>query len=218
MQERGARPRHAVEHDQPQRATRHVDTVAHRICAKQARVLLSAEYFDQAGDVKPVDVLGIKIEAGSFKLRSDAFVNLAQPRNRGEQAERAATGSQKQLTISRRDLSEITLSDVGDDDHSSACWIVERRGGSGAHRATFDMNGASALLCGLPVRFFLAGTVAQRRRSDDDTVRRLGHGVCKRLRRIDPVTVHSDVDVATVDTAYCEPIDKCFRCPSFEPL
>ncbi len=47
VQDVGPRPGHAVEDDEPQRAARHVDAVAHRIGAEQAGVLLGAEDVDQ---------------------------------------------------------------------------------------------------------------------------------------------------------------------------
>ena len=105
-------------------------------------------------------MLGIKIETGLLELGRDALVNPAQPRDRREQAERAAAACHEQLAIGGSDLSEIVLADVCDDENSGARRIVERRGCRGTHRAVLDVDGAGALLGGLPVRLVLAGAVA----------------------------------------------------------
>ena len=63
VQEVGPRPGHAVEHQQAQRAARHVDPVAHRVGAQQAGVLLGAEDVDQGADLQRIDVLGVERQA-----------------------------------------------------------------------------------------------------------------------------------------------------------
>jgi hypothetical protein len=57
VQDVGARPGHAVEDDEAQRAAGHVDAVAHRVGAEQAGILLGAEDVDQRAGVERVDML-----------------------------------------------------------------------------------------------------------------------------------------------------------------
>ena len=63
----GQRPRHPVEHHQAERASGHVDAVAHRIGAQEAGILLGAENIDQGGGVDTVHMLGI--EGNARRLR-----------------------------------------------------------------------------------------------------------------------------------------------------
>ena len=79
VQDVGARPRHPVEHDQAQRAARHVDPVAHRVGAEQAGILLGAEDVDQRRGRHRVDMLGQQQQAARFERRGDPLVHGAQP-------------------------------------------------------------------------------------------------------------------------------------------
>ena len=61
----------------------------------------------------------------------------AQPRNRGEQAERAATRRNEQGGVSRRQLPNVVAPNIGDHKDPRLCRVIERRGdpsGVRAHR------------------------------------------------------------------------------------
>jgi hypothetical protein len=60
VQDGGARPRHAVEDQQPQRPARHVHPVPHRIRPQQAGRLLRPEDVHQRGVVHGVHVLRVE--------------------------------------------------------------------------------------------------------------------------------------------------------------
>ena len=87
-----ARPRHAVKHDQPQRAAGHIDTIADRIRAEEAGIFLGAKYLDQGRGRHRLDMLGKKQNTAGLERRSDALVDRPQTRDRGEKTERAAAG------------------------------------------------------------------------------------------------------------------------------
>src|SRR6266566_2598106 len=57
VQDIRTRPRHTVEDDEPERAARHVDAVAHRIGAEQAGIFLGAKDVDQRRGIHAVDML-----------------------------------------------------------------------------------------------------------------------------------------------------------------
>ena len=58
MQDVGARPRYALEDDEPERPARHVDAVADRVGAQQTGIVLGPEDVDQRSGIKRIDVLG----------------------------------------------------------------------------------------------------------------------------------------------------------------
>ena len=102
VQDVGARPRHPVEDDQPQRAARHVDPVAHRVGAEQAGILLGAEDVDQRRGRHRVDMLGEQQQALALRAPGRCAVHRAQPADRGEEAERAALATPASARRSRR--------------------------------------------------------------------------------------------------------------------
>ncbi len=87
MQNIRARPRHFLEHHQPQRAARHIDAVAHRIRAEQATILLGAKNIDQRGVAHRIDVLCVKRDIPRLQFRRDPGMHRAQPVDRGEQSQ-----------------------------------------------------------------------------------------------------------------------------------
>jgi len=68
--------------------------------------------------------------------------------------------------------------------------------------------GAGAGFGRRPVRVEPAGAVAQGRGRDQKAMGRFGDGGGKGPRRIDPVTMHSHIDLAPVDALDAEPVDE----------
>src|SRR6185312_7767187 len=67
VQDVGSRPGHAVEDDEAERATGHVDAVAHRIGAEQAGILLGPEDVDERRGLERVDMLCQERDAGALQ-------------------------------------------------------------------------------------------------------------------------------------------------------
>ncbi len=88
--------------NEAQRTARHVDAVAHRIGAEQAGMLVLAEDVDQGSGVERVSMLGIERQARFLQRRGDAGMDLSQPPDRGEEAERAAARRLEEAQIGRR--------------------------------------------------------------------------------------------------------------------
>src|SRR6185369_5136715 len=84
VQDIGARPGHAVEHDQPQGAAWYVDAISDGIGAEQAGIFLGAENVDQGGGVHAVDVLRVERDTRFFQRLGDATLHVAQAANGGK--------------------------------------------------------------------------------------------------------------------------------------
>src|ERR1051326_5706889 len=112
----GLRPRHLVEHGEPEAATRHVDSVAQRIGAKQAGVLLATEKIDEGPGIEAIHVLRVKGNPGIRERTCDATLHGAQGPDGRKKPEGSAAACQKQFAKGRGELIEIASLDVANDE------------------------------------------------------------------------------------------------------
>ena len=175
VQDIRARPRHPVEHDEAQGAPGHIDPVAHRIAAEEARILLGAEDVYEGPGRHRVDMLGEQEEALRLEHRGDPLMHRAQPRDRGEKAERTALGGDHQGREGGRDLPQIVARNIGDDQDAGLRRIVEGRGNPRRARAVLKMAQTGRGLGGAPGELRVGLAVGQGRRGHHDAMRRLGH-------------------------------------------
>ena len=208
MQDVGTGPRHPVEDDEPEGFSRHVDAVADGVGAEQAGVFLGAEYVHQRRRVQLVDMLGVERDTGLLQRRRDPLMHGAEPRDRGEQAEPAATRGGEQDAVGRRHLVGVIAGDIGDDEDAGLARVIERRGNPGAHRPAGQVQRPGSDLRRPPVGLVIAGAVAQTGRGDDDAMGRLGDVTDERNGRIDPVAVHADIGLPSRLAVDREPIDE----------
>ena len=208
VQDVGPGPRHPVEDDEPQAAPGHVDAVPHRVGAEQAGVGLAAEDVDQRGRVERVYVLGPEREAGFVQRARDTLVHAAQPRDRGEETQSAATRGRKERAVGRRHPVGRGPPDVGHHQHAGLCAVVEGGWEGCADHRRLQVSAARGRLGGSPIVFRIAAAVPQRRRSDERAVGAPHDERSEGDRRVHVVAVHADIDVAPVDAGDREPIDK----------
>ena len=153
-------------------------------------------------------MLGEQQQAARLEGRGDALMHGAQPRDRGEQAERAAARRDEQRRISRRDLPDVVARDVGNHEDPGLRRIVERRGDARGGRARRQMPQTGAGLGAAPGQLRIGRAVGQGRRGDDEAVRRLRDQRGKRDAGIDPVAVDRDIALQPVDPVEREPLDR----------
>jgi hypothetical protein len=70
-----ARPRHAVKHDQPQRAAGDINTITDRVGAEEAGIFLGPKYIDEGRGRHRFDMLGKKQNTTCFERRGDALMD-----------------------------------------------------------------------------------------------------------------------------------------------
>ena len=131
---------------------------------------------------------------GRLQRRRDARVHRLQPRDRGEQPERAAARGQEQRAIGAGQRGQVARRHVGHDEGAGLRRVVERARHRDADRRGGQMRRADARLRRRPgrLRIVLAG-IAQRGRGDQQPVRRLRQRGGERHRRVEPVPVQPDI-------------------------
>ena len=207
MKDVRARPRHAVEDDEPQAVSRHVHAVAHGVGSEQARIGLGPEDVDQRRRVDRIDVLGVQRQARRLERSGDLPVDAAKPGNRREQSERAAASRQEQLAVGGRDLVRFFPPRVGDHQHPGLPAIIERRRHAAATRRKGEMLRARPDLRRHPV-LVVDVPVPQAGRRDDGAVGAAQHRLGEGDGGIQPVAAHTDVGCPAVGSADLEPVDE----------
>ncbi len=167
-----------------------------------------AEDVDQRTGVDRIDMLGVEWEPCAGEMIGDAGIDRLQPRDRGEQAERAAPRRLDQPRIGMGKLGQIAALEIGDDQHLRRARIVERAFGGEALDRGIEVARAGARLGPRPAGILADRSAGQRRGGDEHAMRRRQHGRGQRSAGIKPVAMQADVELAPLDAIDRQPVDE----------